>query len=193
MAAEPMNGYGLLAVIVQAIASLAWPAAFVFAVWLFRRKLQELLPLFQVKHKEWEISFRLDQAEKEAAELPQTDAKAQQPPPTPEEQDRFNQLVDVSPRAAVLELRRELEDAVRNAAFRLNLFGADRASMLSLTRGLRNTGKIDKHTSALLDDLRSIGNAAAHSSTEQFIKSDALRYRDLANQVIEQLNALGGP
>ena len=193
MAAEAMNGYGLLAVIIQSFASLAWPAAFVFAVWLFRRKLQELLPLFRVKHKEWEISFRLDQAEKEAAELPQADAQAQRPPPTPEEQDQFNQLAEISARAAVLELRRELEDAVKNAAFRLNVFGADRASMLSITRALRNNDKIDKHTSALLDDLRSVGNAAAHSSTDQFTKSDALRYRELANQVIEQLNAIGGP
>ena len=67
MAAEPMNGYGVIAVIIQSVASLAWPAAFVFAVWLFRKELVGLLPLLRVKHKDWEASF--DRAEKEAAAL----------------------------------------------------------------------------------------------------------------------------
>jgi len=38
-----MNGYGLIATIVQSIVSLAWPAAFVFGVCIFRARLTELL------------------------------------------------------------------------------------------------------------------------------------------------------
>jgi hypothetical protein len=47
-----VNGYGLTASIIQSIVSLAWPAAIVAIVWLFRDKLVDLLPLLRVKHKE---------------------------------------------------------------------------------------------------------------------------------------------
>ena len=59
-----MDGYQFSAAIVQSIVSLAWPAAFIGAVWLFRGRLMELLPLLKLKHKETEISFRLEQAER---------------------------------------------------------------------------------------------------------------------------------
>lgn len=52
-----MNGYALTAVIIQSIASLAWPAAIVASVYLFRSQLAELLPRLQIKHGESEVSF----------------------------------------------------------------------------------------------------------------------------------------
>jgi hypothetical protein len=188
MAAEPMNGYGLIAVLVQSVASLAWPVAFVFAVWLFRKKLEELLPLFRVKHKDWEILF--DRAEKEAAELPQPAIEVEVPVPTPEEQKRFVQLAENSPQAVILELRRELEIALRQAVERTGEFHSEGNSMLMLTRMLRNIGAIDQHTSALLEELRNLGNAAAVYSEKTFSPSDAFRYRDLADKAIKQLNAI---
>src|SRR5438270_2509576 len=106
-----MNGYALAAEIIKAIASLAWPAAFVAAVWLFREKLIELLPNLRVKHKDWEVSFRLNEAEKEARSLPPVAPEAL---PTPEETSRFDQIAKVSPRAAILEYRAQLEQVVRD-------------------------------------------------------------------------------
>ena len=190
MAAEPMNAYGLIAAIVQSVASLAWPIAFVVAVWLFRQKLKELLPLFRLKYKDLEMSFRLEQAEKEAAGLPKPPVEEQQPPPTPEEQSRFNQLANISPRAAMIEMRRELDDAIRRTASRLRVLEANEVSSLTLTRVLRSIGAIDEHTSALLDDLRKIGNTAAHAPGNGFSKEDAKRYWELTNQAIQRLDAL---
>jgi len=183
-----MNGYGLVAVIVQSIASLAWPAALVAAVWLFRSRLAELLPLLRVKHKDWEASFRLDQAEKEASELlaaPVDEASG----PTPEEKSRFEQVAELSPRAAILEKRSELDEAVRSLADRHAK--SDRPqTLLFRTRALRNKGVIDHQTSALLDDLRVVGNAAAHSGTDtQFTKEEAMRFGALADRTIDQLRA----
>jgi hypothetical protein len=55
--AEVTNGYGLAAVAIQSIASLAWPAAIVASVYLFRAQLGDLLPRLQIKHGESEVSF----------------------------------------------------------------------------------------------------------------------------------------
>jgi Domain of unknown function (DUF4145) len=193
MAAERMNGYGLIASIIQSIASLAWPAAFVIAVWLFREKIGKLLPLIYVKHKDWEASFRLDKAEEEAAALPPAAHPTPEAIPTQEETERFNQLAKISPRGAIVELRAELDDAVRNAASR---HGVDKSStgttMVGAIRQLRNLQVIDTHTAAILDDLRNVGNTAVHSTSTNFTEADALRYRKLANEVTVRLNARQG-
>jgi hypothetical protein len=51
------------------IGALGSPVAIFGVVWLFRRKLNELLPLLILKHKDWQISFGLDKAEEEAKKL----------------------------------------------------------------------------------------------------------------------------
>ena len=181
-----MNGYGLIATIVQSIASLAWPAAFVFAVWTFRGRLTALLPLLRVKHKDWEASFRLDRAEEEAAQLP-APLPAPEAKPTAEEKSRFEQIADLSPRAAIMEQRREIDEAVSNLA-RNSGFEPGKASLLHTIRILRSEGVIDANTSALLDDLRTLGNSAAHADVDTtFTKEDALRFAALADRVIELL------
>jgi hypothetical protein len=184
-----MDGYQLTASVIQSVVSLAWPAAIVFSVWLFREKLKELLPLFRIKHREWEASFRLEKAEKEAAALPRGSIAGE---PTPEEKTRFEQIADVSPQAAITEIRRELQDALSTLADRQG-FPGKQLTMLGLMRLLRNKGIIDAQTSALLDDLRAIGNQAAHGGPEvQFTKDDAMRVRALADQVIGQIEGAKG-
>jgi hypothetical protein len=184
-----MDGYQLLASILQSITSLAWPAALFGSVWLFREKLTDLLPFLRVKHKEWEVSFRLDQAEKEAATLPSSPA-APEAIPTPEEQSKFEQIAEISPRAAILEVRSDIEEAVGSVAKSTGLLTPKVQSLLGLTRFLRSREVIDRQTSALLDDLRVLGNNAAHSPDTGFTKEEALRYRSLANQVITQLRLI---
>lgn len=185
-----MNGYGLAAVIIQSIASLAWPAAFVFAVWLFRQKIVQLLPLFRVKHNDWEASFRLDKAEAEAAALPPAPRQEPEALPTPEERSRFDELVKISPQAAIVEVRAELEAMLRSALVAQNVYVANKqVTMLAAIRALRSKGLIDDHTSAILDDLRAIGNAAAHGERD-LTANDAVRFKKLAEDVKTRLNIL---
>ena len=188
-----MNGFGLIAVIVQSITSLGWPIAFVVAVWMFREKIGKLLPLIYVKHKDWEASFRLDKAEAEAEALPPHMHPAPEAIPTQEETERFNELAEISPRGAIVELRAELDEAVRNAAGRYGINKSETGmSMIGAIRQLRNLHVIDKHTSAILDDLRNFGNAAAHNTGAVFTEGDARRYRLLANEVMLRLNSRQG-
>jgi hypothetical protein len=184
-----MNGYGLIAVLIQSLASLAWPAAFFASVWLFRTQLVELLPKFHLKHENWEVGFRLEKAETEAAALPVP--VAPEVISTPEEKSRFEQIVKLSPAAAILEVRREIEGFLHTALSVQNLHNSSQpVTMLTATRLLRSKGLIDAHTSAILDDLRNIGNTAAHINGAEFSESDAIRFKKLADDVRSRLNVL---
>jgi len=183
-----MDWLQFISSIVQSIVSLAWPAAFVTAVWLFREKLTSLLPLLRFKYKDLDVSFRLDQAEKEASQLkllpPNEESR-----PTPEEADKFQELVTISPASAIIERYRELEDALKGFASTVGLPAEDmRQTMLGLTRQLRRHELIDQATSALLDDLRSVRNAAAHGQRDEITARDAIRFGELAGRLIAQIN-----
>ena len=184
-----MDGYQFTAAILQSLTSLAWPAAIVVCVSLFREKLTSLLPFLRMKYKDFDISFRLEKAEEEAKALPPMAKNVINIGTTPEEKTRFDQLAEIAPRAAILETRLEIEDAVVSAA---KLTGASNGlaplTLMVAIRSLRNSHNIDAHTSALLDDLRAIGNSAAHQNSAQFSTQDALRFRDLANSAIKQLS-----
>jgi hypothetical protein len=108
-----MDGYQFSAAIFSSLVSLAWPAALVICVLLFRERLRTLLPFLRLKHKDTEVSFRLDQAEKESAQIDLQPTPELEP--TPEEKSRFEKVVEHSPRAAIREKRAELEQVMRDS------------------------------------------------------------------------------
>lgn len=178
-----MDGYQLIADLFKSLASLAWPAAFVIAVLLFRRKLMSLLPLMRLKYKDFDVSFRLDEAEKDVDALP---APPEVSVPTPEETDKFRRLVRVSPRAAILERRLELQEALETFANSVGIKVRGR-TVQHLTRDLRTNDLIDEATSALLDSLRAVGNTAAHDAEAEISENDAIRFGKYTDRLIEQL------
>lgn len=184
-----MDGYTFTAEMVKActsmIAAFALPAALVACVWLFKEKLAMLVLMFRVRHKDWEASFRWDKAEAEVKKLPTTpfDPDAQ---PTPEERSRFQQLARISPRGAILEVGVQLEEAVRSYASAHGFANYSRRYAL-LIRLLRSNRLIDANTSALLDDLRNINNAAAHSLSDP-TEVEAIRYKRMADQLIRHFD-----
>jgi hypothetical protein len=144
-----------------------------------------------MKYKDFDVSFRLEQAEKEIAQIP----KQPVPPdlePTPEEKSRFEKVAEHSPRAAILEKRFELEQVLRSVAepYLTGTYTRNRQnlSLAELTRILRRQGVIDEKASALLDDLRTIGNQAAHGSEFTTVE-DALRFGRLTNEAISLVQA----
>jgi Domain of unknown function (DUF4145) len=182
-----------IAEIVKAVTSMigafALPVALIICVWLFKEKLGTLLLMLQVRHRDWEASFRWDKAEAAAKKLPAgpLDPDTQ---PTPEESSRFEQIVRISPREAVLEVGTQLEEAVRSYAS-ANGFAHYSRRYALLIRLLRSKRLIDPNTSALLDDLQNIGNAAAHNLSDP-TEVEALRYKKLADQLIRHFDGLTG-
>jgi uncharacterized protein DUF4145 len=186
-----VDGYTFTAEIVKAVTSMiaafALPGALVISLWLFKEKLATLLLMFQVRHKDWEASFRWDKAEAEVKKLPTTffDPDA---PPTPEEKSRFEQIARISPREAILEVGAQLEEVVRSYAS-VHGFAKYSRRFALLIRLLRSNRLIDGNTSALLDDLRNIGNAAAHDLSDP-TEIEAVRYKKLADQLIRHFDRL---
>jgi hypothetical protein len=143
-----------------------------------------------VKHKDWEASFRLATAEKEVEALALTTSAVKEPPPTPEEVEKFEQIAKVSPRAAILETRAELDQALREFAQAIGMKQTNRP-LGSLIRDLRTHESIDHRVSAILDDLRVLGNNAAHG-IDNFSFDEALRFRDIAERVMALLRVSTG-
>ena len=186
-----MDHYAFIVEIVKAltsmIAAFALPVALIVCVWLFKEKL--LILMFQVRHKDWEASFRWDKAERAVKRLPSApfDPEAQ---PTPEERSRFEQIARISPREAILEVATQLEEAVRSYAS-ANGFAHYSRRYALLIRLLRSKRLIDANTSALLDDLQNIGNAAAHDLSDP-TENEAIRYKKLSDQLIRHFDGLTG-
>lgn len=191
-----MDGYQFIAAITQSLVSMAWPVAFVISVALFRGRLTQLLPFLRFKHKETEISFRLDQAEIEVKQIPVPIPANPPIEPTPEEKSRYEQIAELSPRAAILEKRSELEQTLHAVAQPYlpehKRESGRGVSLLESIRVLRQAKIIDETTSALLDDLRAIGNQAAHRPNEPEVneKKTALRFGKLVDTLIQYMNML---
>jgi len=188
-----LDHYAFIVEIVKAltsmIAAFALPVALIVCVWLFKEKLGMLLLMFQVRHKDWEASFRWDKAEAAVKRLPTApyDPDMQ---PTPEEKSRFEQIARISPREAVLEVATQLEEAVRSYAS-ANGFAHYSRRYALLIRLLRSKRLIDANTSALLDDLQNIGTAAAHDLSDP-TEVEAVRYKKLSDQLIRHFDGLSG-
>src|SRR5262249_12013756 len=85
------------------ITALAWPAVVFGIVYLFRTG------RIRAKYGKWKLW--LDKAEKTAEGLQEPPANAIAPP-TPEEEQRFSELVKESPREVILAKRTKLEEAI---------------------------------------------------------------------------------
>jgi len=163
------------------ITALAWPAVVFGIVYLFRTG------KIRAKYGKWKLW--LDKAEMTAEGLQEPPENAIAPP-TPEEQQRFSELVEESPRAVILAKRTKLEEAIVSYAEAKELVvPGSRRNIANLIRVLRKRGFIDKTVSTLLDDLRSIGNSVALDVGEP-TENEAFRYGELTDDVIEQLNFL---
>lgn len=179
--------------LVKLLSSLAWPAAVIAIVWILRERFSQILPFLKIKYSGAEVSFELDKAEKKAAELPVADAA--KTPATPPIDDVFERMVKLSPRAAVLEKRTRLEIALRQALERLSKINkmmpilVPAQNLASLAKAFADSGYIDRETLALLNDLRVLGNKAAHMP-EEWTGEEAHRYGALADQVIAVIDSI---
>lgn len=179
------------------INSIAWPSALVIGIWIFRREIRPLIPRLHFKHKETEVSFRLSEAEKAVEQLPPAPPEALSPPA--DEISKFEQIARISPRSALLEIRREVEDVLQREASRLQQrpWGQSGRAMPArqALRILREKSAINVGAANLLEDALAIGNIAAHDQSAVFSFSDAMRYRSLVDHALSFLSAppVNGP
>lgn len=186
-----MNGYELTASIIKSIFSLAWPAAFVLAVFMFKGRLKELLPFLSLRHKDTEIRFRLGEAAQEAATLPVNDEAIKA---TDEETGRFDKIAKLHPRGAILEAWTNVEAIVKEKLIASQTYSPFNGNMpiSSTMRYLRRNGLITPTLLALFEDLRAVRNAAIHG-TSRPTTEDALDFKRLSDKFINSFELKASP
>ncbi|WP_133256040.1 hypothetical protein [Rhodopseudomonas palustris] len=174
--------------------SLAWPIATVTIVLLLRMSVVKLLPrLRHFKYKDIEAQFSdgLKEVEDEASKLPIPTLPA---PISAESSERFNRILEASPSYAVLEAWLQVEAALQDLASQSELNIEKRSPTFQILRQLRHQGILDDPTYAALKDLRSLRNLAVHPQEDLPITAEqAIRYKDLADQVIGAIRSTARP
>ena len=186
-----MDGLQLLASIID---SLAWPVTIGVAAYLLRKPLLELLPnLRRLKYKDFDIQFgeRLEKLEQEIELEPPPSRTA---PPSDLQlfaDKRFDDLAEISPSAAVIDAWIDIESALRELAKERLLKERWHQPMLQIIRELRSRQIISPRLASLLDDLRVLRNEAVHQMKGgQISLTDALRYKEIVDQVRDELHSL---
>lgn len=189
-----MDWLQLLASIVD---SLAWPVTIGVAAYLLRKPLLGLLPNLRLfKYKEFEIQFgeRLERLEQELELEPPPERVSPRSDRQLIADERFDALAEISPNAAVLEASVDIESALRELArhrFLREHMERRPRSALQITRELKSRQIISPRLGSLLDDLRGLRNVAAHPIAERQISlSEARRYKEIVDQVRDELNSL---
>lgn len=182
------------------LGSVAWPATVITLFLLLKKPILELIPLLQkLKYKDVELEFGLglQKAEMTAIELLAPDPL--QLPAEAEsvrlEETRFLELAQLSPRAAVTEAWRDVEQASRQAAKRIGLVLTAREFALPKHAQAKmvQAGLINDQTGKLLDQLRVLRNQAAHAPEFAVSTEAAVEYSELAKRLVEYFDGLVPP
>lgn len=174
-----------LTFVAKLVEFLAWPSAAVVLVLLLRGEVKDLFRYIKkLKAGPVEAEF-----EREVQQLKAT-AEAQPqflPPPegsTPERQ-MLLQLVQISPRSAVLEAWRGVEDASVRVIQSKGVYVPEReaSSSLSVIRSLTKESVLSVDEVSLYHELRSLRNQAAHAKDFSPTTDAALNYIELAGRL----------
>ena len=185
-----------LTFIAELVKAFAWPGLVIVLVLILRKPIRDLIPLLtRLKYKDFELEFgrEIKQVREEAAiEFPEEE---------PLEallggvDERIYKLAQISPRAAVLESWLAVEQEAIQAAFdEMQQKGHTPAVILpqNAISILRKSERIGSIISAIIRDLRSLRNQAAHAPEFALSSDSALEYALVATRLIKQLKILRG-
>lgn len=170
----------------SAIGSLAWPVAAVIIAALFHKQIADLLA--KIRKLNWgdasvELSEQLDRVEDKSREVPGDPAVDLTLPDV-----RFQQLIAISPSAAILDSWGTIERLLYQLGNDMNLGSKEMRSPIVIGNSLLHQQHITPAVFEMLRDLRGIRNAAAHQ--REVTTTDALRFYELADKAIRALNKI---
>lgn len=175
--------------IVNLVESIAWPAAAIVIALILKAPLRELVPLVQkMKYKNFEMEFgrKLAQVQSEAnntSPLSSLDVDI--------DQNHIFDLAQISPRAAITESWRLVEQTLLETAKKL--FGEDfkfKTATFKVFRNIERHEKIDDGAVEILRELRALRNEAIHSPEFALSFESALSYSRTAGQIISYLKTI---
>jgi hypothetical protein len=184
-----------LTFIANLVKALAWPISVLVIALAFKREIVQLLrtiSTFRYKDVELQFGRKIEslKAEADQANLPPLRAKrelfvGEQAPEPSQELIYLNELVDLAPKAAVMEAWREVERAIRDASKRLDLpiTGTNRDAI----HRFKASGRVEPTLTRMIDDLRQLRNSVAHVGEFELSAYRAEEYVKLALRVIEAM------
>ena len=177
------DNMGWMEFVSSLVASLAWPTAAIVVALVFHKQIETLLA--KVKTLKWgeaavDFATKLDKAEDEAETL--TDHVGERPtlisvPPS----ERFQELLAISPNAAILDAWSQVDSQVRI----LGKYHGLTESPFRPTRiwdELVKTHALPIGIVKMLHEMRSMRNSAAHGA--ETTPTDALRFQELSQRVL---------
>jgi hypothetical protein len=187
----------VLAFIASVIQSLAWPAAIVLIVFMFRQSLAKLIPgLQRLKYKDIQLEFgrQLEEVKQELGPSPAPPGlpgPVPEPPRLPEPKGTtryYRSLAEVSPRAAILEAWLGFELAA-NAAVE-SLQPSNKGRPLSMPRLFSVLSEAELLTSAEVDALtrlRALRNQVVHGPEPDLSVDVIAEYTSLLRRITDDL------
>jgi len=188
---------GWLDFIASMTGSLAWPIAFVVAVFAFRTQIRVLFSrINQIGFGDAKATFSnaLDKVEEKVESLPEPKGVALSPLPFGATDqmwmNRFTALLTISPNAAIIEtfgvVERLMQRVISNHKIALPEHARDPKA---IANELAIKGLIPLSAANVIYTLAEMRNRAAHGT--EATATDALRFRDLANRIGRVLFSAG--
>ncbi len=181
--------------IVEIVKAVAWPLVVALIAFQLKDKISELLPrIKKLKHKDTELEF----AEGVSKLVREQEAKGNNKPVnlvTNEAQERYNfllKLADISPRSAVLEAFREIENASVSTISKLpgeNL--AHGARPLSIMQRILSDLALTPSEVKMFNQLRVLRNKAAHDKDFNLHGMPIEAYIDLSLSLANRISSAG--
>lgn len=180
-----MTGLEFTASIVSSLFGAAWPIAFFGAVFLFKRQIRVLILRIKKLSGFGGSAEMIDEALGEA--FAQAELLTPSPDGTKEKassSSMFESLLSISPPAAVLEKWKEIESWIL-AQMPPSMPPTRIWKLITRPQELVELGLLDYSGVSLLNDLKTIRNAAAHAKADSEItRSQAEQFGILADQLM---------
>lgn len=165
--------------LIKFIDIIAWPSTTLLLAWFFRAELRTVLSrISTLKYKDLEAKFEkgLSQVQKNIEPLNEgidiNDLQATQ--------NRLERLIEISPRAAILEGWIELEQALFQLGESYQMKGR---SPLHMIKFLNEKGVISKEFSQALHEMRRLRNEAAHVPDFVVEEKEAQNFINLSSAI----------
>jgi hypothetical protein len=171
------------------VSSLAWPVAAVVIACIFRSQIAGLLA--KLRKLSWgdkvlDFADKLDRIETVSQTTTPADNEQEYPAPLPDM--RFQQLLAISPSAAILDAWKPIELRLRDLSSHYDSGIGLQPRALTTRRvmeQLYKSGAISSGVYEMLRDLQGLRNAAAHQ--DEVTSTDAIRFQAFADKVMRAL------
>jgi hypothetical protein len=186
----------ILTFVAQLTAALAWPVTVLIVILLLRQPLKELIPTLQrLRYRDLEAEFgkglnevevRINQASLPAHEEAQASTSQTRSGEKVSVSEYAKRLATISPRAAIIETWREVEQALIDLAKRRDI--PETRIPRELISRLGEDGALSSDIILMLDQMRQLRNEAAHASEFALKPTQAIEYGVLAERIITTLD-----